>query len=39
MRNKNNPNVPVIIKIAPDLDDEEVEDIAYVLTRKNVSLT
>ncbi len=36
MRNKNNPDVPVIIKIAPDLDDDELKDIAHVLTRKNV---
>lgn len=31
-----NKNLPVIVKIAPDLDDQELKDIASVLTRKNV---
>jgi dihydroorotate dehydrogenase len=28
--------LPILIKIAPDLDDNELKDIAHVLTRKNV---
>lgn len=38
MRDVKNPKMPVIVKIAPDLTDEEMQDIAAVLTRKNKSV-
>ena len=37
-RNKLNQKLPVLVKIAPDLTDEELKEIAQVLSRKNVSI-
>ena len=37
MRNGIDPKLPVLIKIAPDLVDEEINDIASIVTRKNVN--
>ncbi len=39
MRNEVDSRLPVIVKIAPDLTDQEMVDIAGALTRKNVNLT
>lgn len=36
MRNKIKSKLPILVKIAPDLTDEELKDIAAVLTRKKV---
>ena len=36
MRDKVQSKLPILIKIAPDLNDEELKDIAAVLTRKKV---
>lgn len=38
MRNKLDKKIPLVIKIAPDLTDEEMKDIAQVALRKNVSM-
>ncbi|CAF0722289.1 unnamed protein product [Brachionus calyciflorus] len=35
LRNKINRNLPILIKIAPDLNEQEMKDIAEVCTRKN----
>jgi dihydroorotate dehydrogenase len=32
-------NLPIIVKIAPDLTDQEMKDIAEVSLRKNVKLS
>lgn len=37
-RNKLNQSLPVLVKIAPDLTDDELKDIAQVLSRKNKSV-
>jgi dihydroorotate dehydrogenase len=37
MRNEIDPRLPVIVKIAPDLTDQEMVDIAGALTRRNVN--
>jgi len=34
LRNKIEKQLPIIVKIAPDLDDAELQDVAQVLTRK-----
>ena len=35
LKNKMNKNLPILIKIAPDLNEDELKDIAQVLTREN----
>ena len=36
-RKRVNSKLPVLVKIAPDLSDEELKDIARIVTRENVS--
>jgi len=36
LRDRVNKNLPILIKIAPDLNDEDFKDIANVSMRKNV---
>ncbi len=38
LRDRVNKNLPILIKIAPDLSDEDLKDIANVSMRKNVFL-
>jgi dihydroorotate dehydrogenase len=35
-RNKIRKNLPILVKIAPDLSDDELKDISIILTRENV---
>lgn len=37
LKNHLNKNLPVIVKIAPDLNEDELKDIAEVVMRKNVN--
>jgi dihydroorotate dehydrogenase len=36
LRDRVNKNLPILIKIAPDLNDEDLKDIAKVSMRKDV---
>lgn len=36
MRNQLNPKLPILLKIAPDLDEIQMQEIAQIATRKGV---